>query len=233
MQPYTVRVFTSHLRGAGTDANVAINAIGAAGSSGWLELPARQSAFEQGQVRGSHLQFCPGMKMLQVSVDGGTWLKCMHAYAKLLMHTGHTGLDRSQQMNVVIPQHMACIPERAHWQAGCRSNPHLGVSHEDSGLANCFQQAHLLPPSCCALCHTAGGHLHCPAAQHGPPHSPGGALRWQRPAAHLALGKSVPAAAATARAAPAPAAGRTVGVVQRQPLVGCCQGPGVAAASTG
>jgi hypothetical protein len=51
LQPYTVRVFTSHLRGAGTDANVCINAIGVSGSSGWRELPARQGTFEQGQVR--------------------------------------------------------------------------------------------------------------------------------------------------------------------------------------
>lgn len=51
LQPYTVRVFTSRLRGAGTDANVCINAIGVSGSSGWKELPAREGTFEQGQVR--------------------------------------------------------------------------------------------------------------------------------------------------------------------------------------
>lgn len=52
LQPYTVQMYTSHLRGAGTDANVSINAIGATGSSGWQELPVRHSAFEQGQVGG-------------------------------------------------------------------------------------------------------------------------------------------------------------------------------------
>jgi hypothetical protein len=49
--PYTVKVYTTHLRGAGTDSNVCINAIGTAGSSGWRELPARQGTFEHGQVR--------------------------------------------------------------------------------------------------------------------------------------------------------------------------------------
>jgi hypothetical protein len=48
--PHTVRVHTSALRGAGTDSTVCINVIGAAGSSGWQELPAQQGCFAQGQV---------------------------------------------------------------------------------------------------------------------------------------------------------------------------------------
>jgi hypothetical protein len=50
LRPFTVRVFTSRLRGAGTDANIAIKAVGASGTSSWTELPARHSTFQQAQV---------------------------------------------------------------------------------------------------------------------------------------------------------------------------------------
>jgi hypothetical protein len=74
LQPYTVRVFTSHLRGAGTDGIVCINAVGVSGSSGWKELPARQSTFEQGQVR------VEGQVRVKL---GGRWWLCAFAVLRL------------------------------------------------------------------------------------------------------------------------------------------------------
>lgn len=84
LRPYTVRVFTSHLRGAGTDANICINAIGVSGSSGWKELPAKQGTFEQGQVsldmsrEGPEMAFCS--VRLSVSVLLCTRSQCQEVH---------------------------------------------------------------------------------------------------------------------------------------------------------
>lgn len=48
--PYLIRVFTSGVKGAGTDANISLNLMGLKGSSGWQQLHARQEAFERGKV---------------------------------------------------------------------------------------------------------------------------------------------------------------------------------------
>lgn len=55
LKPYHIRVFTSRIRGAGTDANVFIKTIGLSGAGDWTELPARQSTFQQGQVCRLHI----------------------------------------------------------------------------------------------------------------------------------------------------------------------------------
>lgn len=48
---YTLRVRTSDVRGAGTDAGVSVMLVGEGGSSGWHNLLANGSTFERGQVR--------------------------------------------------------------------------------------------------------------------------------------------------------------------------------------
>jgi hypothetical protein len=49
--PYIVKVFTSDVKGAGTDANITVNVMGLKGHSGWQQLRARQDSFERSQVR--------------------------------------------------------------------------------------------------------------------------------------------------------------------------------------
>lgn len=99
LQPYTVRVFTSHLRGAGTDANVCINAVGVSGSSGWKELPAKQSTFEQGQVRaaGQH----------------GVWL-CVYAVLHLQsaeqLYLAGLARARHKLLCLDLPMHCRAAP---------------------------------------------------------------------------------------------------------------------------
>lgn len=48
---YEVQVFTSDLKGAGTDANLALTLHGALGSSGALPLAAGAGSFERGKAR--------------------------------------------------------------------------------------------------------------------------------------------------------------------------------------
>eukprot|EP00878_Enallax_costatus_P043429 GHUV01051407.1.p1 GENE.GHUV01051407.1~~GHUV01051407.1.p1 ORF type:complete len:166 (-),score=42.07 GHUV01051407.1:613-1110(-) len=48
--PYMIRIYTSKVKGAGTDANVSLNVIGVKGSSGWHQLRAKQDSFERGKV---------------------------------------------------------------------------------------------------------------------------------------------------------------------------------------
>jgi hypothetical protein len=45
-----VKVYTSDVKGAGTDANIAVNVMGLKGHSGCQQLRARQESFERGQV---------------------------------------------------------------------------------------------------------------------------------------------------------------------------------------
>lgn len=45
-----IKVFTSDVKGAGTDANISVNVMGLKGHSGWQQLRARQDSFERGQV---------------------------------------------------------------------------------------------------------------------------------------------------------------------------------------
>ncbi|WIA17082.1 hypothetical protein OEZ85_013981 [Tetradesmus obliquus] len=47
--PYVIKVFTSDVKGAGTDANISVNVMGLKGHSGWQQLRARQDSFERGQ----------------------------------------------------------------------------------------------------------------------------------------------------------------------------------------
>lgn len=92
LKPYTVRVFTSRLRGAGTDANVAINAIGLLGASGWRELPAHHSTcLQQGQVRRSATIVFFGQLQLEGWVKGVATtpnVACSHVPLKILKITG-------------------------------------------------------------------------------------------------------------------------------------------------
>ena len=49
---YTLRVRTGDVRGAGTDAAVSVNLVGAEGNeTGWVALAARADQLERGQVR--------------------------------------------------------------------------------------------------------------------------------------------------------------------------------------
>jgi hypothetical protein len=48
--PYVVRVFTSDLKGAGTDASIDVGLIGSRGETGWHRLLANHDTFERAQV---------------------------------------------------------------------------------------------------------------------------------------------------------------------------------------
>jgi hypothetical protein len=50
--PYVVRVFTSDLKGAGTDASIDVGVIGSRGETGWHRLVANHDTFERAQVGG-------------------------------------------------------------------------------------------------------------------------------------------------------------------------------------
>jgi len=50
LQAFAVHVFTSDVKGAGTDSNVSVNLIGVKGNSGWQELRAKHDTFERGKV---------------------------------------------------------------------------------------------------------------------------------------------------------------------------------------
>eukprot|EP00775_Hariotina_reticulata_P013433 gene13433-13561_t len=63
LQPYAVHVFTSDVKGAGTDSNVSINLMGVKDSSGWQELRAKHDTFERGQEDSFILQL-PDLGML-------------------------------------------------------------------------------------------------------------------------------------------------------------------------
>eukprot|EP00878_Enallax_costatus_P043853 GHUV01051949.1.p1 GENE.GHUV01051949.1~~GHUV01051949.1.p1 ORF type:complete len:660 (+),score=218.20 GHUV01051949.1:276-2255(+) len=58
-----IRIYTSKVKGAGTDANVSLNVIGVKGSSGWHQLRAKQDSFERGKEDAFTLQL-PDLGML-------------------------------------------------------------------------------------------------------------------------------------------------------------------------
>ena len=47
-----LKVFTSNIKGAGTDSNVDVNIIGERGETGFNRLVANYDTFERGQVNG-------------------------------------------------------------------------------------------------------------------------------------------------------------------------------------